>query len=1092
MKKVTSDPTISARRSSVGGLRLGAASIAAAFAFCLSGGNVYAQAQTGGPDAGGYSWIDNRAPGGPAFVFDSVVDNPGHGYFALEDDDDVHVVLPFPVFAYGVLSTDIQLSNNGSFLIGANLDPLPDTNGNGGHWTWTNSPLTVGPNPASPAGFSPNWNFPCISPYWDDFIIRPVGSGFDGGDGVYLETRGTAPNRQFVIQWNQMDLFGTSPSTATVQCIMYENSNDMLFLYPDTDYGNGGSFGATATVGLRGTLPGQVLQYSFDTPGSIPNGRAIRIVGPLRQADCNANGVGDLDDIANGTSTDCNLDEVPDECADTLEVVEFRSGNGPFSNGDPDDAVRFLAGPADGPFGAQFTPADFANVTTPAIQISPLPTYLPSTTGSLPADGQARWVTTAPAGSTALYSVDFEIASDRIPAASLLLNYAADSQVGSAGIPAVYLNGIKIECTVQPGGIANPTNLRCNTVAPLLVPGTNTFSIYNNDANAGASAVIFAGTIIIQDPPLDVQTVPVVVEIDEFGVGTLNPDDALGNTPSDCGPVFGVSASPNSFDCSDIGNTFVSLITAQNTAGNQGSANADVTVVDLLGPVFTNCPASPFVRNCNHPNGYLFIPEYTDNCEAAGYEIVANGALLEDDPPVLPFGFDYPVEITAYDVYGNATVCAFNATILPDVLDPLRPISIAAEDGTVTQTDEPNLIEGTASPKDGTFLVGDQVNNLGARGILSFNLAELPEEAIIVGARIRITRKQGYGNTTTFGNLLLDMGSPSLGGTPSLNYFDYDTTDTDYLDVATSFPYPAGNGYTTFAELSSDYYENLSVLAGSAENLQFRVRFETEGDFDNALDAIAFASGNSRTAIEVPELIIEYYLEECFSFQTFPEPSPIVNQVTVFSIAAHDGNMTESHFTSEVGGNGSYNSSTFPVGDTATRQQQVGLLSFDTSAIPVGSTITSAELRLFCTSIVSFPSSLGALNIDMRNPYIFPTSYRYGAQDVVEASDFQAWSHFPAVGQITLPARNQFTAWTPLDAKGLLAINRGGITQMKLRFTNPDDGDLLTDSIAFAASDYGATSSGRPTLRITYQEPDSIGSIQIEVLGSDQDTSSIR
>jgi len=1080
MKKVISNPANSACRSSVRGLRLGAASIAAAFALCL-GTNVYAQAPTGGPDAGGYSWIDDRAPGGPVFLYDSVVDNPGHGYFALEDDDDVHVVLPFPIFVYGLQTTSIQLSNNGSFLVGANLSSVP-TSFNGGHWTWSNSALAVGPNPASPSGFSPSWNFPAVTPYWDDFIIRPVGSGFDGGDGVYLETRGTAPNRQFVIQWNQMDLYFSSPSTATVQCIMYENSNDFLFLYPDTDYGNADSFGASATVGLRGTLPGQILQYSLNTAGSIPNGRAIRIVGPLRQEDCNANGIGDLDDIANGTSTDCNLDDVPDECAETLEAVTFRSGNGPFANGDPDDAVRFLAGPADGPVGAPFTATDFANVTTPAIQITPLGSYLPSTTGSLPADGQARWVTTAPAGSTALYSLDFEIASDRIPAASLLLNYAADSQVGSAGIPAVYLNGVAIDCTVQPGGFANPTNLRCNTIAPLLVPGTNTFSIYNNDANGGPAAVIFAGTIIIQDPPLDVQTVPVVVELDEFGNGTLDPNDALGETPSDCGPVFGVSATPNSFDCDDIGGEITSTIVAQNTAGNQGSAEASVTVVDLLGPVFTNCPASPFIQNCNHPDGYLFIPEYTDNCEAAGYEIVANGTLLGDDPPVLPFGFDYPVEITAYDVYGNATVCAFNATILPDILDPLRPGSVAAEDGGVTQSDEINLVEGTASSKESTFLVGDQVNNLGARGILSFNLGGLPEDAIIVGARVRLTQRQGYGNTTTFGGLLLDMGSPSFGGSPVLNYLDYDTTDTDYLDVATSFPHPGGNGYTTFAELSSDYYENLTMLAGSTENIQFRVRFASEGDNDGVLDAISFSSGNSRVPVEVPELIIEYYLEECFSYQVFPEPSPVVNQVLLYSVAAHDGNMTESHFTSEVGGNGTYASSTFPVGDTATRQQQIGLLSFDTSAIPVGSTITSAELRLFCTSIVSFPSSLGALNIDMRNPYIYPGSYRYGMTDVAEAIDFQAWSHFPAVGQVVLPARNQFSAWTPLDARGLVAINRGGITQMKLRFTSKDDGDLLTDSIAFAASDFGPTSSGRPTLRVTYQEPDAIRPTQIEVI----------
>lgn len=42
---------------------------------------------------------------------------------------------------------------------------------------------------------------------------------------------------------------------------------------------------------------------------------ALLAVPAAAQSDCNGNGVRDADDIANGTSLDCNLDGIPDECA---------------------------------------------------------------------------------------------------------------------------------------------------------------------------------------------------------------------------------------------------------------------------------------------------------------------------------------------------------------------------------------------------------------------------------------------------------------------------------------------------------------------------------------------------------------------------------------------------------------------------------------------------------------------------------------------------------------------------------------------------------------------------------------------------------
>ncbi len=1056
---------------------LAGALLAASALAVLAGAPTSARAAAGGPDAFGYTFKDNTEPGGPVYNFTDIHALPGHIYFALSDDQEIHFVTPFPVTIYGVTTTSLGLSNNGSFYV----------NDTGTDFSWVNQCLS----PTTP--LQPPAAKPFVAALWDDPIslTPPCNTNglSDGLAGVYLLVEGTAPARKLTIQWHDQNHYNNTIGVgcsserdrATWQCILFENSQDIVFQYADTTFStnpasslnNGGS----ATIGIRGVGAGNVLQYSCNQSGAIVPGRAIRFYAPLPPPDCNNNTIDDAIDISSGFSTDCNLDGVPDECDPVVETITLRSGNGTFSNGAADSTINVLVGPVDGPFGAGFTPAQFAAAAAgpDAIMKDPIAgTYLPATNGALPADGLAKWITTSLASqSTGLYAHSFTVSSDRAPAASLIMQYAADSQVGSSAIPAIYLNGIPISCTVAAGSAGTPTNLRCNRIGPLLIPGgTNTLYIYNNDANGGPSGVIYSATILITQPELDITCKPAVVEIGPDGTGTLAPASVFSAGTSACGPITPISVTPNFFTCADLtgmhGNpaTLPVTLTAENTAGNQGTCVAQVTVVDHIGPTFTNCPESPFVRKCNHPDGYLFVPEYTDNCEPAGYDIVANGVLLEPGA-ALPFG-TYPVTITAYDASGNATECNFIANILPDLLDLLRPQSVAALDGYVTAPNLVTMAEGTVNSKSQEILVGDGASGLGTRGILSFDLSGLPEGATITGARVRLTRKQAYGNPSVgFGPLKLDMATPYFGEADALSPLDYTTTDTEHLDIATSFPYPTANAYVTFAEIGGDYLEFLD----DNPTVQFRVRFQNETNGNAIRDEVAFVSGNGTVAIERPELIIEYYLDECYSFQTFPAPEPTVYTSTFYSVGPNDGGVTESHFTSEVGGTTTATSGSFPVGDTASRQQQIGIVSFDTSSIPDNATILSAELRLYCTGRIGGPTTLGALLLDMRNPFV-PVNAFFGSTVGLLAEDFQAWAHFPAVGTITpLPTVNTYTPWVALNADGRLAINRTGVTQIRLRFADPDDGDALTDTVTFAAAEIGATSPARPTLVVQYRVP---------------------
>jgi subtilisin family serine protease len=107
-----------------------------------------------------------------------------------------------------------------------------------------------------------------IAPFWDD--LNPA-----AGDGnIFYDTIGTAPNREFVVEWRNVRHYNTTES-GTFQVVFFENSSDILFNYLDVDFGSDlANNGSSATIGIQSTV-NRFVEVSYNNP-VITSNKGIR------------------------------------------------------------------------------------------------------------------------------------------------------------------------------------------------------------------------------------------------------------------------------------------------------------------------------------------------------------------------------------------------------------------------------------------------------------------------------------------------------------------------------------------------------------------------------------------------------------------------------------------------------------------------------------------------------------------------------------------------------------------------------------------------------------------------------------------------
>ncbi|MCA9242381.1 MAG: hypothetical protein KDA32_00390 [Phycisphaerales bacterium] len=142
--------------------------------------------------------------------------------FASSGDDNAEEVgIPFTFTFFGATYNSVWVSSNGLLQFPPSTELEADD--------FTNDPI--------PSTLTPNR---IISPLWDDLTTTA------GTANVFVETRGTAPNRRFIVQWNDVPQLAGGGGM-TFEAILFETSNAIEFRYltvvaqssPPNDYSIG-------------------------------------------------------------------------------------------------------------------------------------------------------------------------------------------------------------------------------------------------------------------------------------------------------------------------------------------------------------------------------------------------------------------------------------------------------------------------------------------------------------------------------------------------------------------------------------------------------------------------------------------------------------------------------------------------------------------------------------------------------------------------------------------------------------------------------------------------------------------------------------
>jgi hypothetical protein len=185
--------------------------------------------------------------------------------------------------------------------------------------------------------------------------------------------------------------------------------------------------------------------------------------------------------------------------------------------------------------------------------------------------------------------------------------------------------------------------------------GANTVSLTVTDQSGNSDSASAIVTVEDATNPTAI-TQDITVQLDASGVASIVTSDIDNGSSDNCSDVS-LILDISDFTCADIGNNTVKLIVTDQS-GNQDSANATVTVEDIIVPV-VNCPVGHTVET----TGDFIVPDYftegdftaSDNCGFTVVQTPAPGTNLPDG--------EYLISFVVTDDFGNSESCSFDLKV---------------------------------------------------------------------------------------------------------------------------------------------------------------------------------------------------------------------------------------------------------------------------------------------------------------------------------------------------------------------------------------------------------------------------------------------
>lgn len=185
-----------------------------------------------------------------------------------DDDALVNLSAPFSFVLYDTpipAATTVRASTNGTLQVG----------GTGGSREYANGNLPAGAS-ANYAGDAFPPNTPVLFPYWNDLIMTQANAG------IFQQTIGTAPNRQWIIEWRAQEWSSTPSAVNTVFAVVFtEGVEGFEFIYGAVGGAEPGGTGST--IGVQGDTTGTKFTQFSRNSASVSAGTRLTATRPLAE-----------------------------------------------------------------------------------------------------------------------------------------------------------------------------------------------------------------------------------------------------------------------------------------------------------------------------------------------------------------------------------------------------------------------------------------------------------------------------------------------------------------------------------------------------------------------------------------------------------------------------------------------------------------------------------------------------------------------------------------------------------------------------------------------------------------------------------------